>query len=264
MRSCTWFKLFLDKHTRQTYFDDGYHPDRDSEGILKLPKGMTGQTVTREFLKCLYEYLMPKLEKTLTVEGLRKTPIQFWFTSPATWSDKANTLTQKAARYAGFGSRVGDRISMITEPEAAATAILATKVDEQPDLFEAGQSGLVVDIGGGTTDLSLLTLEKIEPLKLSEAVPGIMGKHGSTTIYRMAVKMLGDELGPAFRDLPQTKIGPGSRFHDEFERMQKNFDASKLQKIFSLQLTALGHRLRLAGLETERYDFEEGYVLIKG
>lgn len=44
---------------------------------------------------------------------------------PATWSDRAKDLTKTAALTAGFASRRGDRMYLITEPEAAAVATLS-------------------------------------------------------------------------------------------------------------------------------------------
>lgn len=257
-----WFKLLLDKHVRRTEYDDGFLQGQGSEIVLKLPKAMAAEELMAKFLECLYIHMIGKLEQILTEEGLKATPIQFWFTSPATWSDEANALTRMAATTAGFGKRSGDSIFMIPEPEAAATAILASKVEEQPELYKPGQSVLVVDMGGGTTDLSLLTLIKAEPLRMSEAVPGIMGKYGSTSIDRAFLKLLREELGTPFENLSQTKVGPGSRFMNEFELAKKGFDGSDMQKKFRLRLIPLGHPLKLVNPQSTRYDFEEGDVII--
>ena len=55
---------------------------------------------------------------------LEVTPIEFWFTMPALWSDKSQHTTRVAAQRAGFGSRPKDTIRMITEPEAGVIAAM--------------------------------------------------------------------------------------------------------------------------------------------
>ena len=51
------------------------------------------------------------------------TPIEFWFTVPAIWTEKATAATVRAAGLAGFGNRPRDFLFVVTEPEAAAWAV---------------------------------------------------------------------------------------------------------------------------------------------
>jgi molecular chaperone DnaK (HSP70) len=67
---------------------------------------------------------MTKLEMRISADILRITAIEFWFTVPAIWSDSAKQDTLAAARAAGFGTRPGDEVNLILEPEAAAIATL--------------------------------------------------------------------------------------------------------------------------------------------
>ena len=53
------------------------------------------------------------------------TPMECWITLPAIWSEEAKDATLTAAKNAGFGSRAGDEIYTIAEPEAAAVATLS-------------------------------------------------------------------------------------------------------------------------------------------
>jgi len=55
---------------------------------------------------------------------LNMTPMECWVTLPAIWSEEAKNATLQAAKRAGFGSRPGDEIFTIAEPEAAAIATL--------------------------------------------------------------------------------------------------------------------------------------------
>ena len=127
MTAYSWTKLLLDQHTPRTQYDDTTLEDASGTGILRLPNGKDATEVTSDFLSELYGHILKTITKQFTEEALRITPLEFWFTVPAIWSDKAKDATREAARLAGFGerqSRSHDRVFLITEPEAAAIAAL--------------------------------------------------------------------------------------------------------------------------------------------
>jgi hypothetical protein len=95
---------------------------------MKLPLGKNGTDVCADYLKGVYEYLMSELERKWTSGAMEVTPIEFWLTVPATWSDKAKNASIEAAKRAGFGSRMNDDIFLIPEPEAAAVATLSSLI----------------------------------------------------------------------------------------------------------------------------------------
>lgn len=102
---------------------------------MKLPGGKGAVDVCADFLRPVYNHLLHVLERQITKETLKVTPLEFWFTMPAIWSDQAQSATKKAAELAGFGSRKGDEINMITEPEAAGIATLKrSTIDEYSTL----------------------------------------------------------------------------------------------------------------------------------
>lgn len=114
-------KLLLDGDTKITEFDDASL----GQGVLKLPIGKTATDVCADYLTGIYAYTISELERIWGDGMIKLTPIEFWLTVPATWSDKAKSATKDAATRAGFGTRIGDSIFMITEPEAAAVASLS-------------------------------------------------------------------------------------------------------------------------------------------
>lgn len=135
MARYSWMKLILDEDAHQTPYDD---PDlqRDiKEGILKVPKDKSARSITADYFRELYAFTMEKLQHDYP-EMLGITPIKFWFTMPAIWSDKAQVTTLDAAREAGFGSRPDDEMCMITEPEAAALATLSSETLRYGDLIQ--------------------------------------------------------------------------------------------------------------------------------
>lgn len=68
---------------------------------------------------------------------MQETPIKFFLTTPALWSNEARTMTREAATRAGFGTRtksigVEDILAIIDEPEAAAIAAIKGTLDQLP------------------------------------------------------------------------------------------------------------------------------------
>lgn len=137
-RQC-WTKLLLDDKAHVSEFDDPNVKDSTRSSILTLPEGKSPEDVVSDFLSHLYKHCMGLLEKRMTAGVLNATPIEFWFTMPAIWSDEAQYVTKRAAERAGFGkspSRNHDSINMITEPEAASIAALKSTSGKWDDLLE--------------------------------------------------------------------------------------------------------------------------------
>ena len=128
MTAYSWTKLLLDKGIRLTEFDDSALEDETRAGMLRLPDGKTAVDVVSDYLSKVYQHILASIAKRITDESLRITPLEFWFTIPAIWSDQAQHATRTAAQRAGFGSTVdrpNDKFFMISEPEAA--AVMAIK-----------------------------------------------------------------------------------------------------------------------------------------
>ncbi len=72
-------------------------------------------------------------------------------TVPASFDPVARELTVVAAREAGF-----DKVTLLEEPQAAFYAYLAARGDAWRNDLSPGDIVLVCDVGGGTTDFSLI------------------------------------------------------------------------------------------------------------
>jgi hypothetical protein len=81
-----------------------------------------------------------RLEKQLVV-----------LTVPASFDDMARTLTVEAARHAGL-----ENLTLLEEPQAAFYCWLATHAAKEAARIKPGAYCLVVDVGGGTSDFSLI------------------------------------------------------------------------------------------------------------
>lgn len=148
LQSYTWFKLLLDTASETALLDSDEMTDKMESGLLELPEGMTVGEVTATYLSKLYDHTMEVLRRRHTINILEVTPIDFWFTVPANWQEDAIDATRTAAEIAGFGSRVGDQLSIITEPEAAAIAVLSIANDNNPALIEVCANQVKDDVCG--------------------------------------------------------------------------------------------------------------------
>jgi hypothetical protein len=122
--SYSWTKLLLDKNALAGEYDDPALEDVAGHGVMKLPDFRKAEEVCEDFLRELYIYLTSKLREEFSEKTYDKAPMECWITLPAIWSDEAKDATLNAARKAGFGSRPGDEIFTIAEPEAAAITAL--------------------------------------------------------------------------------------------------------------------------------------------
>ncbi|MCW8137943.1 MAG: Hsp70 family protein [Planctomycetota bacterium] len=79
-------------------------------------------------------------------------------TLPASFDEVARELTVQAVHEAGLEDAV-----LIEEPTAALYAWIAAHEAEWPEVLAPGQTILVCDVGGGTTDLSLIRVTDYRP-----------------------------------------------------------------------------------------------------
>jgi hypothetical protein len=133
LKSYSWTKLLLGKESRALDPNDPSVRKLFGPGHLQTPLGKGAKDVVTDYLRFLYSHFMKKIERSESGHGnatvaIGITPIEFWVTVPAIWTDAAKTATLEAASAAGFGSRPIDSIKIITEPEAAALAVLGPRV----------------------------------------------------------------------------------------------------------------------------------------
>ena len=86
------------------------------------------------------------LDETLAIENQ-----QLFLTVPASFDPVARELTVEAAQLAGL-----PRVTLLEEPQAAFYAWIARSADRWRDAVAPGDLILVCDVGGGTSDFSLI------------------------------------------------------------------------------------------------------------
>jgi hypothetical protein len=144
--------------------------------------------VIAHFLTRLFEHTGYQLRASHRFDAA--TRIEFVLCVPVTWSRKACRIMQTAMTTAIRSSRIYrlptnnvDNLFIVSEPEAAATAVLAGKRDvrvgrsflrlcEVADLDKVGDTFVLLDAGGGTVDAITYKVDESTPLRLEqEAVP---------------------------------------------------------------------------------------------
>jgi hypothetical protein len=138
MISCSWTKLLLDNAAAPSEYDDPYLEKAASNGLMRLPYGKTAKDVATDYMKGLYTTFYTAIESVFGDNRADIPPMEFWVTIPATWSERAKAATRSAAKDAGFGSRPGDRLNLIAEPEAAAHLALKSSIHHVDDLVRVG------------------------------------------------------------------------------------------------------------------------------
>jgi molecular chaperone DnaK (HSP70) len=89
-------------------------------------------------------------------------------TVPASFDAVARELTVEAAKAAGL-----ERLTLLEEPQAAFYAWIDSSKDQWREQVETGDAVLVCDIGGGTTDLTLIAVgEEAGQLALTRVAVG--------------------------------------------------------------------------------------------
>ena len=116
------------------------------------------------------EHLIAAWEETMPEAPFREQSVVL--TVPASFDAAARDLTREAAQAAGFP----DDFVLLEEPQAAVYAWLANTGEDWRKILSVGETLLVCDVGGGTSDFSLVR---------------VMEEDGELTLDRTAV---GDHL----------------------------------------------------------------------
>ncbi len=117
-------------------------------------------------IKDAWDHVMAAPDPSLRMEAQ-----EVFLTVPASFDVVARNLTVQAAEMAGL-----PRVTLLEEPQAAFYAWIGASGDQWRDLVRVGDLILVVDVGGGTTDFSLIRVSESD---------------GDLTLERVAV---GDHL----------------------------------------------------------------------
>jgi hypothetical protein len=207
------------------------------------------------FLQYLRTAWDSKYAKEKPGEGLSHQEVLL--TVPASFDEEARELTRRAAEQAGL-----PRVTLLEEPQAAFYAWLESQGDAWRKRIKVGDLVLVCDVGGGTTDFSLIAVSE---------------ENGELALKRVAVGehilLGGDNMDLALaRVLQQRLESAGNRidvwqlhalWHQSRLGKEKLFEQPRTQKY---PVTLLGKGTKLVGgtIKTELTREDLNQVLVDG
>jgi len=178
-------------------------------------------------------------------------------TVPASFDEEARELTRRAAEQAGY-----QHVTLLEEPQAAFYAWLESQGDAWRRRINVGDLVLVCDIGGGTTDFSLIMVSE---------------ENGELILKRVAVGdhilLGGDNMDLALARLLQQRLEASGHRIDIWQLQglwhqcriakEKLFQSPKTQKH---PITLLGKGTKLIGgtIKTELAREDLDQVLVQG
>lgn len=178
-------------------------------------------------------------------------------TVPASFDEEARELTRRAAEQAGYR-----QVTLLEEPQAAFYAWLESQGDSWRTKVKVGDLVLVCDVGGGTTDFSLILVSE---------------EDGELTLKRVAVGdhllLGGDNMDLTLARVLQQRLAASGHSVDTWQlhglwhqcrtAKEKLFDSPEMQQH---PITLLGKGTKLIGgtirTELARQDLDQ--ILIEG
>lgn len=179
-------------------------------------------------------------------------------TVPASFDPAARDLTVEAARQAGLGQAI-----LLEEPQAAVYSWIEKSEGDWRHHVKVGDVILVVDIGGGTTDLSLIAVtEQDGNLQLTRVAVGdhiLLGGDNMDLALAYAVKAkLEQESGKKLESWQLQALTHSCR-----QAKEKLFNQPELQSI-PLVVASRGSSLIGGTLRTELTRDELNQILVEG
>lgn len=181
-------------------------------------------------------------------------------TVPASFDEVARTLTAEAAKQAGFG-----KMTLLEEPQAAFYNWISSKESQWQEILNPGTTVLVCDVGGGTTDFSLMEVSE---------------KEGKRIIQRMAVGdhllIGGDNMDAALAHFVEKKLqsqGNHTEFtsnqwlqlcHEVRSAKEKLLQPNALEKSYKILLQGTGSSVIQGTVSIDLFRDEVESLLLQG
>jgi Hsp70 protein len=178
-------------------------------------------------------------------------------TVPASFDEEARELTRRAAEQAGY-----QQVTLLEEPQAAFYAWLESQGEAWRRRIKVGDLVLVCDVGGGTTDFSLITVsEQNGELMLKRVAVGDHILLGGDNMDLALARVLQERLKASGHVIDTWQLH--SLWHQCRIAKEKLFESRKTQKH---PVTLLGKGTKLIGgtIKTELAREDLDQVLVEG
>ncbi|VDI26127.1 Hypothetical predicted protein [Mytilus galloprovincialis] len=198
---------------RSWYFCRHFKMELHSSEILKrdtMIEDVLGKKKTAfDIFSMSIKYLKQEAEKLMLEKGQKvvKENISWIITVPAIWTDAAKQFMRQAAEEASIPS---DRLTLALEPEVASIYIGALNVEKSRDASSSdvtlvksapGARFMVVDIGGGTVDITVMetaTEQRFKQISLASGGP-CGGKYVNDNILKYLASLVGEDVMETYR-----------------------------------------------------------------
>lgn len=214
---------------------------------LGLKKDNLKIDITKRFLYLLYKKVIKPLKEEFEIKNYR-------ITFPNQWDEKSSEILLKIFKEAGFD--ISDTNTKLLTPEPYASAIYYTHLLKNTILTDKDTHFLIIDVGAGTTDISLVKYDVIKKELIVDEEKGcrqgfeIAGYHIDEQIGSYLIKKKIDNQSKLLSDIEKAKIqitkGEDS-YEISFESRSYNIDKNIIRKacsIFSQELEAHLNKIR--------------------
>ncbi|KAH3833377.1 heat shock 70 kDa protein 12A-like isoform X2 [Dreissena polymorpha] len=174
----------------------------------------------------------------LRVSEIKESDIEWVLTVPAIWNDSSKQFMREAAKAAGLKM---DALTIALEPEAASLFCMHLPIEnlvvsgaKQTDVqqfspFSVGQRYMVVDVGGGTVDITVH--EVVAKGKLKELNHASGGAWGGTRVDAAFEEFLQKIVGKdVFEQFKSTYVEDWVELQRQFELKKRSIEPDKVGK----------------------------------
>ncbi|XP_053392729.1 heat shock 70 kDa protein 12B-like [Mercenaria mercenaria] len=154
-----------------------------------MGKKMPALDIISHSIRFLKNHLWKTIQTRTT--GVLETDILYVLTVPAIWDERAKQFMRRAANKADISNR---QLTFALEPEAASIWCQVVTDDTLTGISEPLAKYMVVDLGGGTADITVH--EKLDDGSLKELQKASGGAWGGNEVDKAYMKMFADIVGP--------------------------------------------------------------------
>uniref|UniRef100_A0A7R9YCW0 Uncharacterized protein n=1 Tax=Pinguiococcus pyrenoidosus TaxID=172671 RepID=A0A7R9YCW0_9STRA len=144
-------------------------------------------TVVAKCLEVVGLETLKHINRELTMEHSLSAEQVFWvITIPAIWNEAAAGFMRKAAKKAGLvPSLLSTKLDLVREPEGAWVDLVHGQMIREAGMdVKIGEKLLVLDLGGGTNDMTFWKLEHDAPVRACEVTEPRGGSAGAANVEK--------------------------------------------------------------------------------
>ncbi|XP_060065880.1 heat shock 70 kDa protein 12A-like [Ylistrum balloti] len=223
------------------------YEEKEISRSMKLKSSNGKEMTAMKVFTCSIRFLKDHLLDSCKNRGVdvSMSEIRWVLTIPAIWNDRAKQFMRECAVQAGIP---GPQLIMSLEAEAAALFCKYLPVTEMAkgeggnvSVFKPGSQYLVLDVGGGTVDITVHEVQ--DDLKLKELYMANGGEWGGimvdTEFMKLLSEILGDQVVKKFKEENQA----------DYLELQRTFEVKK-RSISSTQGSKITFALPISLLDT--------------